>query len=303
MNIQEMICSAVSSELKQQISEIEASGSGASGSVYRVSLHGEPSEIAVKYSEHPDLLLQEYNMLMFLSEHADCKIPKLYFIKAEEDYVVMAMEFIRGVSGKSGKLLFHPGRKRLANDIVDNLIKIHSVHNDKFGPYDNAVYDTWQDYYFEFSTEIYHFSEKSFSESRLDKKVWQAVELSYKNFDRIFESTNGQPTLIHGDYWMPNFIVDSKSMTLAGVVDPFNVMWAEPEYELFSLTVGTGRNLHLYEIYKSKAKVSDFCDLKLELYALYSELLWYKKLGTISHSYLKMRAKRLIKQMKKQGII
>lgn len=138
---------------------------------------------------------------------------------------------------------------------------------------------------------------------KTDRKVWQAVELSYKNFDRIFEKTNGQPTLIHGDYWMPNFIVDSKSMTLAGLVDSFHVMWAEPEYELFSLTVGAGKSLHLYEIYKKKAGVSELCDLKLELYALYSELLWYKKLGTISHNYLKMRSRRLMAQMKKQGII
>jgi len=303
MDIREKIRSVVSSALKRDVIKIEAAGSGASGSVYYASLDGEPFEAAVKYSEHPDLLRQEYNMLMFLSEHADCKVPKPYFIKQEADYAVMAMEFIHGVSGKDFKLLLRPHRKRLANDIVDNLIKIHSVHNDKFGPYDNAVYDTWQEYYFEFSTEIYNFSEKSFSESRLDAKVWKAVELSYKNFDKIFENTKGVPTLIHGDYWMPNFIVDPKSMTLTGVVDPFNVMWAEPEYELFSLTVGAGRNLHLYEIYKSRADVSEFCDLKLELYALYSELLWYKKLGAISHNYLKMRSKRLMNQMKKHGII
>ncbi len=131
----------------------------------------------------------------------------------------------------------------------------------------------------------------------------KAVELSYENFDRIFSQEILTPTLIHGDYWIPNFIIDKKSMELLSVVDPFNVMWADPEYELFAMTVGFGKNLHLYEIYKSKVEVSEYCDMKLEMYALYSELLWYKKLGSITHSYLKMRSKRLIKEMKKHRII
>ena len=92
-------------------------------------------------------------------------------------------------------------------------------------------------------------------------------------------------------------------MELLSVVDPFNVMGADPEYELFAMTVGYGKKLRLYELYKSKVNVSKHCDIKLEMYALYSELLWYKKLGSITHSYLKMRSKRLIKQLNKNGII
>ena len=86
-------------------------------------------------------------------------------------------------------------------------------------------------------------------------------------------------------------------MELLAAVDPFNVMWAEPEYELFAMTVGYGEKLRLYELYKSKVQTSEYCDLKLEMYALYSELLWYKKLGSITHSYLKMRAKKLLKEL------
>lgn len=141
------------------------------------------------------------------------------------------------------------------------------------------------------------------SGNRLDDIVMKAVDLSYRCFDKIFSEDAGAPTLIHGDYWMPNFIIDKKKMELLSVVDPFNVMWADPEYELFAMTVGFGKKLHLYELYKSKAKVSKYCDMKLEMYALYSELLWYKKLGDITHSYLRMRSKKLLKEMKKNEII
>lgn len=88
-------------------------------------------------------------------------------------------------------------------------------------------------------------------------------------------------------------------MSLKGVIDPFNVMWTEPEYELFALTVGYGKNLHLYDIYKSKTDTSENCDIKVELYALFNELLWYKTLGKVGFRYLEYRSKRLLKAIDK----
>ena len=240
-------------------------------------------------------------MLSFLKEKTNSKIPTVYFFGNEKDIGLLAMEFIDGISGTDNSIRFSFRKKHLAESIVNNLLVIQQSHNDKFGPYDNAVYDTWLDYYKEFSDVIYEFSVHMNQKGELEDIVMKAVEASYKNLDKIFSQGTGKPTLIHGDYWLPNFIIDKKSMALLAAVDPFNVMWAEPEYELFAMTVGYGEKLRLYELYKSKVQTSEYCDLKLEMYALYSELLWYKKLGSITHSYLKMRSKRLLKELKKHG--
>ena len=228
---------------------------------------------------------------------------EVYFYEKIGESAVIAMEYINGVSGSDKSIKYKLNKKHLAESIIDNLLTIQKAKNDKFGPYNNAVYESWQDYYKEFADEIYEFSVSKYHSGGLDEIVMKAVELSYNNFYKIFSEYKCLPTLIHGDYWMPNFIIDKKNMELLSVVDPFNVMWAEPEYELFAMTVGFGKKLKLYETYKSKVKVSKFCDLKLEMYALFSELLWYKKLGTIEHSYLKMRSKRLIKEMKKNKLL
>ena len=124
-----------------------------------------------------------------------------------------------------------------------------------------------------------------------------------KALDEVFSNEDFLPTMIHGDYWMPNFIIDPEKSELLSVVDPFNLMWADPEYELFALTVGYGEELGLYELYKSQVKTSRYCDVKAELYALYSEILWYKKLGDIDHSFLRMRAERLMNVMKRFELI
>lgn len=303
MDIDSLIRKSVKEHLGLSVQDVSRIGNGASGSVYRVVCSGEPEVIAVKVSEYPELMRQEYDMLTFLKQKTESKIPEVYFFDKSENTGIIAMEYINGVSGTDKSLRFSLKRRHLAESIVDNLLVIQQVHNDKFGPYNNATYDTWQEYYKTFANETYEFSKQMHKEGKLDDIIMKAVELSYNSFDKIFCEKIYPPTLIHGDYWMPNFIIDNSSMELLSAVDPFNIMWADPEYELFAMTVGFGKNLRLYEIYKKKVEVSKYCDMKLELYALYSELLWYKKLGTTIHSFLKLKSKRLIRQMKRNNII
>ena len=80
------------------------------------------------------------------------------------------------------------------------------------------------------------------------------------------------------------------------------MLWAEPEYEIFCLTLGFGKKLKLYDEYKKRNSTSKYCDLKVELYALCNELNWYILLGEMGHDYLLFRAKRLIKIMKEMGL-
>lgn len=301
--MERIICSIVEEKLSCRVSDIRHIGKGASGEVFRLSFDKEPFDAVVKISRFRDLIEKEFESIEFISSRVECKLPKLYFLHSDKDFSLMCMEYIKGISGESRRLHYKLNKKNLANSIVDNLLKIQSVHHDKYGPYDNAVFDTWYAYYSGFAKEIYDFSKTANTENHLSDDVMHAVKISYEKLNEILSECNAVPTLIHGDYWLPNFIVHPETMELAGVLDPFNVMWAEPEYELFCLTVGYGKQLHLYENYKSKVKTSSLCDVKLELYSLYNELLWYKKLGNINESYLKMRSRRLLKKMKRYGII
>ncbi len=271
--------------------EISETGSGASSVVFKVTLDDAPYSIAVKVSDCPQLLFDEFKRIKFISSKVNCKLPKLYFVDALEGKAFLGMEWIEG-SELSEKMLFlKKNKKKLANEIVDNLLKIHTVKNDKYGPIDNAVYNSWYEYYSRFVKDVADFT----AASAVPDIVKKAVELAYEKLYEIIGDDRDNATLIHGDYWFPNFIIDAETMSLKGIIDPFNVMWAEPEYELFALTVGYGKKLHLYEIYKSKVKTSKNCDTKVELYALFNELLWYKTLGKGGFNYLVYRSKRLLK--------
>ncbi len=282
--------------------DISILGKGATACVYKVKITDEPYILAVKCSSNAELLKQEYDQIKFINDRIDCMLPHLYhYGKSENGFAVMIMEHFNGVSASAIKHI-RKAKQLLPDMVIDNLLKIQSVHNDKYGPVTNAVYDTWYDYYSEFAEEIYDYTYQLYCRRRIGKRVFKAIKLSYEKLDLILSTSKGKPTLIHGDYWQPNFIVDENTYELIGVIDPFNIMWAEPEYELFALTVGGRGKLKLYDNYKSKVNTTEYCDLKVELYALYNELLWHKKLGNVSKSYLLYRSKRLLRQMKKHKL-
>ncbi len=298
----DLIKSVVEKQMHTTVSKIRAVGNGASGSVYLVKITTEPYEIAVKTSKFYDAIRKEKDMLDFLSPKVSYKVPKTYFLHRENNTVYLGMDYIKGMSGKSKYLAFVPSRKRLRNSIIDALMNAQSVHNDKFGKYDNPVYDTWAEYYKDYFVDIYAFTKAKFEKTEIEPEIMEAVELISKNFDEIFSVTYNTACLCHGDFWMPNLIIDFWKSELAGAVDPFDMLWAEPEYEIFCLTLGFGKKLKLYDEYKKRNSTSKYCDLKVELYALCNELNWYILLGEMGHDYLMFRAKRLIKKMKEMGL-
>lgn len=56
------------------------------------------------------------------------------------------------------QLIMRKNKSELPDEIVDNLMKIHSIHNDKYAPIGNAIYDSWYDYYSELVKWIVKFT-------------------------------------------------------------------------------------------------------------------------------------------------
>ena len=142
-----VIKSVVEKQMNTTVKQIRAVGKGASGSVYLVKITTEPYQIAVKTSKFYDAICKERAMLDFLSPRVSYRVPKTYFLHQESDTVFLGMDYIKGMSGKSKYISLVPSRKKLKNSIIDALMNAQSVHNDKFGKYDNPVYDTWAEYY------------------------------------------------------------------------------------------------------------------------------------------------------------
>lgn len=299
----ENIKAIVEKELKTTVKNVVSVGNGNTASCFCVEITDYPFKLVVKTSTHYELTLNEKNMNDFLRESVSFKIPETYFITIENGISYLGMEFIDGISGRVLKRQQIKDKKHLANNIIDCFMNMQSVHNDKFGSYENPTYDTWKNYYKDFFDKIYTFIEEKNSKDKLNKHIIKALNLIKINFDEIFDNVENIPCLSHGDFWTPNMIFNMEKSEIAGVIDPFNTRFVEPEYELFCLTLGLGEKLKLYDLYKSKVNVSKYCDLKIELYALCNEIDWWMRLGEIDTlSYIVMRSKKLIKQVKKNKL-
>lgn len=300
METAEIIKIIVEKEMNTTVKSVTAIGNGATASCYCAEITDSPFKLVVKHSLHQHLLLEEKQLTDFLRDKVDFKVPKTYFLATENGNSYLCMEFINGVSGKNLKASQIKDKKHLADSIIDCFLNMQSVHNDKFGPVNNPTYDSWYAYYYDFFNSIYKFAVDKYNCGETDKTVMKALNLIQLNFDEIFRNAENLPCLSHGDFWTPNMIIDTEKSELAGVIDPFNTRFTEPEYELFCLTLGLGEKLKLYKNYGNRVPKSKYCDLKVELYALCNEIDWWMNLKEIDTvNYIKMRARRLIKQMKK----
>lgn len=293
----------VEEQLNTTVTNISSVGSGATATCYCVEIIDSPFRLVIKTSKRFELMCEEKNMNEYLRKNVSFKVPETYFITEKDNVSYLGMEFIDGVSGRTLKLNQIKDKKHLTNNIIDCFIDMQGVHNDKFGKFDNPTYSFWKEYYKEFFDKIYSFAKDKHNKGELNKKIIKALNLININFDEIFDNAENTPCLSHGDFWTPNMIIDIEKCEIAGVIDPFNTRFVEPEYELFCLTLGLGEKLKLYKQYKERVNVSKYCDLKVELYALCNEIDWWMRLGEIDTiSYIKKRSRKLIKQVKKNKL-
>ena len=297
------LMSIVEKEMNTNVKSVYPIGSGATASCYCVEVFDFPFKIVVKTSPYYELMLEEMKMNNFIRERVHFKIPETYFIAKNDNMTYLGMGYIEGVSGRVLRLNQIKDKKHLADNILKCFINMQNVTNDKYGSYESPTYSTWKEYYWDYFCIIYDFALEKYNSGELDKKTNKALNYIKNNFDEIFSNVGNKAVLSHGDFWTPNMIFDTQKSEIAGVVDPFKTRFVEPEYELFCLTLGLGQKLKLYKKYKKQFNVSKYCDLKVELYALCNEIDWWMNLGEIDTiGYIKMRAKKLIRQMKKHKL-
>lgn len=302
------ITDIVESELSCKALNCSKTGSGANGNVYKIAIDIPPYTVAVKSAKNGSLLVKEKTYTDFILSKTDIPMPRTLFLKVNNDETqksYMCMEFLDGINANDPKLLLR-GRKakaRLRDSVIESLEKIQSVKGDKYGSFDSPEYDDWHDYYRPFSEKVILFAEDEVKKGNINPYVADVMRKAFYNYDTVFSEPISKPTLTHGDFWLPNILVDRKSLRVTGVLDPFNVMWADSDYELFAIIAGRGNSYKLYDTYKKLHNISDKCDLKLEYYALFSEMYWYSITHHKFDDFLKLKARLLNKQLRRFNIL
>lgn len=293
----------ISEKYSKKIVKLTEVGQGAVGKVYLVELENDTRKFAVKYTAHKSLMEYEVNSIEFISSKVDFKLPKIYSTYSDDSVNIIIMEYIDGINANNYKFtkVSKEMKTRFANEVIDNLLRLQEVKHNKFGEAYNPSFDSWNQYYKPFAKYALDTAEIGNKKKEIPYSVYKLMNTAYELFDSIFDEQPEYGVLSHGDYWLPNIIVDKDTMELLGVVDPFNIMYADKEYDLFPLIAANGNKFNLLDTYKSKMVTTKKCDLKLEFYALFSEIFWYSKTGKVYKGFIKHKSKLLKKQLKRFG--
>ncbi len=214
------------------------------------------------YSGSRNSIIQnEVNGLREIEKSNSIKTPKIIYFDEE----ILILENI-----KSGR------KKGNFSELFGNqLAEMHKYNSDEFGFYeDNFIGSNpqinlpknknWVDFYWE-KRLLFQFqlAEKNgFVDSNL-RKLFTDFENAYRN---IVEGTEENPSLIHGDLWGGNYLVDEFGNPV--LIDPA-VYYGHREAELGMTILFGGFDSKFYEAYNEAYPLLPDWKKRLDIYKLY----------------------------------
>ena len=286
--------------LNKRVTDIKFIGGGSYGRVYKAVL-SDGETIAVKAYRVQGSQYEEAEQLKLLSGNTNVKMPEVLFVYEDEATAILAMSFCPGQNVLNPMFLLKNKSKKqkFANDVVSGMLQWHSVTNDKFGPLDNPVYDSWYEYYKKEKQEPWLAALKELSNNgKFSKKKLQLLIEATELFNNLPEE-NTKPVLIHADLNIMNIMADTKTLELTAFIDPCGSIWADKEYDLFQLRNMWGDAYGLYNTYKQKYKLSEYADFRVAYYGAMNEAHCRLGGGLIMPLWEVLCNNRLKKEMKK----
>lgn len=270
-------------ETKEMPVKINRVGGGFYADVYKVD-YKNLNPIIVKVYKPKGMMEKEKAQIKLLSQYALYTMPSvLWSHSADEKYEkdVLAMNYLQGENGGNAFYINPSKKAKLAEQVVDNLLAFHNVHNsDGFGEINADKYcKTFNEYYREKADSILKMTEKLNGDGQITDFVLSVVKEGLKEFDKIFYLPITEASLIHGDYNMWNVMIDKKNCNVTAIIDPCGCMWADSEYDLYQLNNANGKHLKLFDTYAKKKTLSENCFEKMAFYELFTEIEHYYNSG------------------------
>ena len=287
-------------KLSESITALEFIGGGSFGKVFK-GIKGDGTPIIFKAYFVSGMEEKEAEQLKLLSENTSVPMPKVFFTYSDEKIALLCMSFIKGKNALDISFLLKSKKQKetFANSVVDGMLEWHSVKGEKYGYTDNAVYDTWKEFYIEEKAKKDLEGLRGLMEKgKFSKKNYELLEKAFEIFKSLTDEPEC-PVLIHGDLNIMNIMADGKTMALTGFIDPCGSMWADREFDLFQLRNMWGDAYGIYELYKKKHPVSEHCDFKVAFYGALHEYSMRLKGGLVIPVWEIENSLRLKKAMKK----
>ncbi|MDR0532197.1 MAG: phosphotransferase [Oscillospiraceae bacterium] len=274
---------------------LKSLGGGSFGKAFRLDFP-DGERLVIKAYRVEGMNETEAFQLRLLGSHTHVPMPQVLFT-AEN---LLGMSYIEGhdvLTGPGFLLKAKALRQRFAEAVIDGMLPWHDTEGPAFGYVTGPNHKTWPEFYRTIVDEVI--------------AALPTLGIAQKQKDSIYAATerfgdivwyDGTPRLIHGDLNVMNIMADPKTFRLTGFIDPFNSMWADPEYDLFQLNLLTGKRFGLLGSYQAKRRTSGRCELKIAYYAAVNEALAYLRSGIKFELNHIICDRRLRREMQRAGM-
>lgn len=215
----------------------------------------------VKHYEKPDIHRTEANGLLELKKANVIVVPSVIYF----DDDILVLEYIE--EGKRGVNFSEIFGKQIA--------MLHKYNSDKFGFIEDnycgatvqkntPLSDNWVDFYFINRLLFqYKLAEKNNYVTSELKNAFVKLEKRIRN---ILDSSTEKPSLLHGDLWGGNYLVDKKGNPC--LIDPA-VYYGNREADLAMTKIFGGFNSEFYKSYQIEYPLQEGWQYRENIYKLY----------------------------------
>lgn len=230
--------------------------------------------------KYPNMFETEAEGLNLLSQTSCINIPKVIEVGRFENISYIILEFIKSERKKSNYW----------EDFGQKLASLHKNTNSTFGlNFDNYIgsltqinttKDSWTDFFIE--NRLEKLVALCYDYQLIDYQTKKQFNQFYSRLEKLIPKEN--PSLIHGDLWSGNVIVNQKGEVC--LVDP-SVYYAHREIELaFTFLFGSHPE-EFYKTYNENFPLEKDWRKRIDLFNLYPLLVHLKLFGSSYFSQLK----------------
>lgn len=218
-------------------------------------MDGDPHRVVVKISSipHDPLLLQEEQALTFLRDQTQFPVPRPYGCCSPPEPIGACYLVLEWLPGRNlGQAQLTPqGNEIIQKELAQYVAELHSHHRPAYGALgDGRGSLDWTELFRpRLELELQSVGHLLKPESR------RFVEHLMGNLPRFLDGAQ-TPTLVHGDLWKANIMVDDRDSCrprITGFVDAPHAEFAEVEYELAYLQLFETASPAFYEAYARHA--------------------------------------------------
>ncbi len=216
-------------------------------------------------SSTTDIFQKEANGLRELKKANAIKIPDVKLV--EDEFILLEM-----IEGNSK-------RKTFWEDFGKNFARMHRFSNSSFGFFENNYigsnpqinnndkYLNWTDFYFNNRLLFqYKLAEKN---GYADAALREGINRIESIISKILSGSEEQASLLHGDLWSGNFMVDENGN--ACLIDPA-VYYGHREADLAMTKLFGGFNSQFYSSYNEEWELKEGYEYRENIYKLYHVL-------------------------------